>query len=65
MLPSCLRATRAIVRRVTETLRAHGAEDGQFWMESVTYPSPGMSRTQFEGRARRLLERGRSGRNES
>lgn len=62
--PSCLRATRAIVRRVTDVLRTHGAEDGQFWMDSVTYPSPGISQAQFMGRARRLLERGRSGRNE-
>lgn len=55
--PSCLRAARAIVRRVEEALGELRIAEGSFWTGSVTYPSPGVSRAQFLGRTRRLLAR--------
>jgi hypothetical protein len=58
--PSCLRATRAIVRRIEEALAEIGLEETSYWTGSVTYPSPGVSRAQFLGRTRRLLARSAS-----
>jgi hypothetical protein len=58
--PSCLRATRAIVRRIEEALGEVGMDETSYWTGSVTYPSPGVSRAQFLGRTRRLLARSAS-----
>jgi anti-sigma regulatory factor (Ser/Thr protein kinase) len=58
--PTCMRASRAIVRRVEESLVAHGMDPSSFWTETVTFPSPGVSRDQFVDRTRRLLRRGGS-----
>lgn len=55
--PSCLRGTRAIVRRIEEALAGLEIGEASYWTGSVTYPSPGVSRAQFLGRTRRLLAR--------
>jgi hypothetical protein len=54
---ACPRAVRAMERRIRSVLNDEGISNAGIWTESVTYPSPGISREHFLQRARRLLRR--------
>jgi hypothetical protein len=54
---ACPRAVRAMERRIRSVLNGEGISNTGIWTESVTYPSPGVSREHFLQRARRLLRR--------
>ena len=57
--PACARAIRAVARRTEQIMEKRGVDRGQYWMESATFPCPGVGREDFLEEARELLSRSR------